>query len=458
MTTYEPLDRSLATLFAAEAAAAAPFDLADRIVASTARLRPRPTWRARLNQASSPAAPSMNLAGQPIGRSWVLLAIALVAAVAVVGAMLLQERPPTIRGVFAPAGSLGTPATTGLLLPDGQVLVFGGKVTAENGFGSLGGMPESILLYDPASGTSREIGETSASVSFAVPLEDGRVLAIQLAASPPGGGSGGGSSASLVDPERGSVLALGPTSQRHLAGAGVQLRDGQVLLVGDADGTTEAELFDPATGRFTATGSTSRPMMQPTATLLPDGRVLVVGAREPIAELYDPATSTFIDAGPMAGPREAFTATLLQDGRVLIAGGWAKRGDEGQFPAGLSDTAEVFDPATGSFAEVGALVTPRLNHFAVALADGRVLIGGGGHATSVDVGSGETELSVALQAELFDPTTGTFSTTGSLSIPRYDAGAVLLPNGRVLVIGTVPPSGIGNSDELLEASSLEVFE
>ena len=227
-----------------------------------------------------------------------------------------------------------------------------------------------------------------------------------------------------------------------------------MLLVGDAAGTTDAELFDPATGTFAATGSTSRSMMQPTATLLLDGRVLVVGDRERVAEIYDPVTGTFSQTGPMSGPREAFTAALLQDGRVLIAGGWATIGTvvDGTFfpsePERLGSSVEIFDPSSGMFTQVGPMVTPRIHHFAVALSDGRVLIGGGSNAAG----------SAVLEAELFDPMTGTFSATGTLTRARLGAGALLLPTGRVLVIGSVPEFGNTTPPEAPAVSSLEVFE
>jgi hypothetical protein len=466
MSTYEPLDRTLATLFADEAAAAAPVDLADRILTATARLRPRPTWRARLDQAGRTNAPRslVGLGGPPIPRAWlfVVLALALAATVAVTGALLLN-RPPVLRGVFVSAGSLPTPATMALGRPDGQVLIFGGRVAAENGLGTLGASPESILLHDPTSGLSREIGTTPWSVSLAVPLADGRVLAIGLAPTTGGGGSGGQGDAVVVDVDRAQVTPLSLAS-RTLFGAGVQLLDGRVLLVGDGDGATEAELFDPVTGLFTPTGSTDRPMMQPTVTLLSDGRVLVVGEREGTAELYDPATGTFSQTGPMSGPHEDFTATRLADGRVAILGGWATKGtvvDHVFYPSEpvrLASSAEIFDPATNAFTQHGQMLTPRVYHFAVALPDGRVLIGGGSASLAADPGSGGIVEPVARQAEIFDPANGAFTATGLLQTARFGAGAVLLRDGRVLVVGTAPPLAFGSTAGPLDGSSMEVFE
>ena len=63
----------------------------------------------------------------------------------------------------------------------------------------------------------------------------------------------------------------------------------------------------------------------PDAVTLPDGRVLIVGGGDvsmrASAEIYDPATGTFSSTGSMSGPRFGATVTLRDDGRVLIAGG-----------------------------------------------------------------------------------------------------------------------------------------
>jgi hypothetical protein len=70
-----------------------------------------------------------------------------------------------------------------------------------------------------------------------------------------------------------------------------------------------------------------------TATPLPDGKVLVVGgfggieASQVTAEVYDPATGTWRLAAPMLIARQNLAAVLLPDGKVLIAGGHIVDGD-----------------------------------------------------------------------------------------------------------------------------------
>ena len=111
-----------------------------------------------------------------------------------------------------------------------------------------------------------------------------------------------------------------------------------------------------------------------TATKLADGRVLVTEGCETAAELYDPTTGSFTPTGSLSVKRASKTATLLADGRVLMTGGYdcGRGGEDGIWP-----TAEIYDPATGTFSATGPMVTGREFHTATLLADGRVLIAGG---------------------------------------------------------------------------------
>lgn len=160
-----------------------------------------------------------------------------------------------------------------------------------------------------------------------------------------------------------------------------------------------------------------------TATTLRDGRVLVAGgfvaAGSPRgAELYDPGTGRFSPLPAMVHTRHSHTATLLADGRVLLAGGYTADG------APVADV-EVFDPSTQRFTAAGTLTEARADHIAVPLHSGKILIAGG-------LGPNWTFLSTA---ELYDPVTGRAERTGGMSVPRESHTAVRLRDGRVLVVG-----------------------
>jgi catechol 2,3-dioxygenase-like lactoylglutathione lyase family enzyme len=234
----------------------------------------------------------------------------------------------------------------------------------------------------------------------------------------------------------------------------------------DQDGIwASAELYDPVTGTFSPTGSMGTPREFQTSTRLADGRVLIAGGYTgaspsagtgitlasyrlvesaasvlKTAELYDPATGTFSPTGSMAAPRQQHTATLLADGRVLIAGGLS-----GPSPAtagrvtlagyrtaevdAFLTSAELYDPATGRFSKTGSMSTPHRGHTATLLQDGRVLVVGNG---------GETSPS-SRAADVYDPATGRFSKTGSMKTGRWLHTATLLQDGRVLITGGRSP-------------------
>jgi hypothetical protein len=173
-------------------------------------------------------------------------------------------------------------------------------------------------------------------------------------------------------------------------------------------------------GTFAATGSMKTPRAAHTATLLTNGKVLITGggnvwpyqwATSASAELYDPASGTFTRTGDITTPRDGHTATLLPDGRVLIAGG------EGSNGTGLA-SAELYDPAAGTFARTGDMTIFRSRHTATLLPSGNVLIAGG-------------QFQPPYTAELYDSSSATFTTVGPL--PVNASHLTLLADGDVLI-------------------------
>jgi hypothetical protein len=225
-----------------------------------------------------------------------------------------------------------------------------------------------------------------------------------------------------------SVSDTGTLMASRSAHVAALLPDGKVLVAGGwhADFLASAELYDPASGTFAATGEMTEARENATATMLSNGKVLIVGGsnqtgRSRTAELYDPASGRFVATGSMTVERELHTATLLQNGKVLVTGGFSK--------TGTNATTELYDPTAGTFSPAGSMTTARENHTATLLVDGRVLIAGGGPWV--------TTYAAPRSAELYDPTAGTFTSTGKFVLPREGQTATLLLDGTVLMVGGV---------------------
>jgi hypothetical protein len=333
---------------------------------------------------------------------------------------------------FVPTGSMTSPRLvhTATLLNNGKVLIVGGC----NNFyvAEPGCVYDSAELYDPATGIFTPTGRltTPRYMPTATLLGNGKVLIA-------GGYSGSEAiaTAELYDPATDTFTATGSmTISRHAATA-TRLNDGKVLLAGGWTGgatghvVDSAELYEPTTGTFTTTGNMTTVRNSQTATLLNDGKVLLTGgnfgywgAVLASAELYDPLTGTFTATGSMTVGRELSQAILLKDGKVLIAAGWNVGG--GTPPYG-TDSADLYDPATGTFTPTGRLTTVRYAHTGTLLSNGKVLIVGGG----IDPGV------VLASAEIYDPTLGTFTVDASMTYARSYHTATLLNNGTVLITG-----------------------
>jgi len=236
----------------------------------------------------------------------------------------------------------------------------------------------------------------------------------------------------------------------NAAGLATSIKTGGPITI-TATSTTNAAISGTATLvvaspiGFVLTGSLNSARSVPTATVLNDGRVLVAGGAGPgrgpsstlsSAELYDPATGTFTFTGSLNAARYGHTATLLADGRVLIAGG-ATNGAGTELAS-----AEIYDPKTGTFTALGNMTTARYGHAATWLPNGTVLITGGIDSTNALLSS----------AEIFDPATGKFTSAGNMTIPRIGHTATLGIDNIVIIAGGGGTAGTLNSVEIYDTA------
>jgi N-acetylneuraminic acid mutarotase len=222
------------------------------------------------------------------------------------------------------------------------------------------------------------------------------------------------------------------------------LANGNVLAAGGSNNNvalTSAEIYSVASGKWGVTGSMNVGRVSARSVLLANGSVLVMGGctsdcvsgTTATSEIYNPTSGVWTLSRSMAHGRAEFVATLLPNGKVLVAGGCTSYNANGC--VSVTTSAEVYDPSSGAWKSTGVMRAARMSTTATLLPNGKVLIAGGQTAANDALGS----------SELYNPGTGTFALTGKLLTPRSGHTATLLPNGLVLMAGGENVNGISIS-------------
>jgi hypothetical protein len=221
------------------------------------------------------------------------------------------------------------------------------------------------------------------------------------------------------------------------------LASGAVLTIsgGDTAGVlnTIPEVWKQGSWRALTTAQRSVPYY-PMMFVAPNGQVFMAGPEQQSMYLNTSGTGTWT-TGPRSnfGDRSYGSAVMYDAGKILLVGG---------NETAPTNTAEVIDLNAGAAAAwrpVQPMSVARRQVNATLLADGKVLLTGGTNAPGFN--SPPTDSKV-LAAELWDPDTEAWSQLSSMSHQRlYHSTALLLPDGRVLSVGSGSPAATGLTDD-----------
>jgi hypothetical protein len=234
-----------------------------------------------------------------------------------------------------------------------------------------------------------------------------------------------------------------PASYARWYASAIGLASGDVLLLagninGGSDPNRLPQVWRPADGSFwNLTSALLTVRNYPMIFQAPDGRVFQAGPEKETRFLDTSGTGAW-SAGPghKYGIRPDGTAVMYDDGKVLVIGG----GKRGAVP---TNTAEIVDlnAAVLAWQYTSPMQNARRHANATLLPDGKVLVTGGSRSSENNVAAG-----AILPAELWDPASGAWTTMASLTNPRiYHSTAILLPDARVLTAGGSRPTGLSFS-------------
>lgn len=375
---------------------------------------------------------------------------------------------------------------TRTLLSDGKVLVAGG-------YNDSDGFLQTADLYDPALAEFSPAGDMNSARSFATATlisgcncpADGKVLLAGGLNSAGGFNSSGAvQTAELYDPVAATFTATGQMTSARFFHVAALLQNGQVLIAGGIDNSgnvlSSAELYDPSSGSFSPTASMQTQRAFPSATIITgcqcalDGQVLIAGGVSDLsgvvggnpfgvgtglasAELYNPAAGGrfTLTSEPMSTSRDLLGVQLFPGGieefgpashtATLLNGGAVLVAGGIDQSGNVLSSAEIFDPSSGAFAATSSMSTPRAAASAAELVLGKALITGG-----------DDQKGDALPtAEIFDQTSNSFSLVSpQMSMPRAFQTTTHLANGQVLISGGFNATSSGNPNHL---SSAEVY-
>jgi Domain of unknown function (DUF1929)/PKD domain len=245
---------------------------------------------------------------------------------------------------------------------------------------------------------------------------------------------------SAFDPATGLFATMQPMAHGRWYPTGTVLGNGSVMVYSGLDENsntnTTVEIYTVGQGWAGPYQSGWTPPLYPRMTVLPNGNVFYSGPTTSSA-IFNPTNQQWtmnVATTNYSGTRTYGSTVLLPllpsnnyDPKIMILGGGS--------PA--TATTELIDMGASSPKWVYGpnMSQARIEMDAVMLPNGNVLAING----SVNDEDATTE---SLNADMYNPTTNTFSSAGQGAYPRlYHSGGLLMPDGTVLVVGGNPERG-----------------
>jgi hypothetical protein len=284
----------------------------------------------------------------------------------------------------------------------------------------------------------------------------------------------------IWDPVSNTFTTTAPSAYELFCAGHTSLPDGRVFIAGghiaDYVGFPHAVIYDASQNSFTTVPDMNEGRWYPTVTSLPNGDVLVLSGDvntntnvNPLPQVFSLASNSWrnltsaqlslpLYPNMLVAPNgKVFNAAPSRQSRYLDTSGlgaWSNvalhvfTGVRDYGPALMYDSGKVLviggaDPPTATaetidlnaaapaWKSTGSMHFPRRQHNAVILPDGKVLVVGGSSAAGFD-----TSTSPVFPTEIWDPATGQFTVMAGIAEYRgYHSTAILLPDGRVLSAG-----------------------
>jgi hypothetical protein len=253
---------------------------------------------------------------------------------------------------------------------------------------------------------------------------------------PPGATDGSIIDAATVDGGGGATTPLDAGANDGSSAAGDAAVDGATPV--DASGDAGCPGSGGA-GTFTCTGSLATARIAPGGAVLQDGTVLVAGGWNVTdqtltsAEIYDPATGAFTPTGPMTDAHlwAGWTAPW-----PVLSNGMVLTGGGLAASGALLASAELYDPTAGTFSPTGSLGTAVVAFDLLTLEDDSALfIGGYSAVTGAPPTPGWEYTAGTSQVQLYTPGAGMFAAVGPVAEQRLFGCNIVLSSGTVLAIG-----------------------